>query len=203
MTCSVNQGARNACPNNVAQVLFVGACLHPTLVVDEKWPFNKTITNFKVSSPRPKTVTRSQVPSMSLAVSTPSPSTPAQHAAPSTPTPRNPITLRLRKILGTTFTDPATTEALQTLSYLYSTPSVSDAAIQSLEHNADGDNDDSWSDLDSEGTAPRDGISGHSDVANETAARVRKNLQRDLENKLAEGSQHFLKAFGEVDQVCR
>lgn len=139
-----------------------------------------------------------------LAVS--SPSAPTQRAAPSTQPPRNPITLRLRKILGTTFTDPATTEALQTLSYLYNTPSVSDAALshtQSLEHDADEDNDDSWSDLDSEGTAPRDGVSGHSDVANEIALRVRKNLQRDLENKLAEGSQHFLKAFGEVDQVCR
>ena len=137
---------------------------------------------------------------MSLVVSTPSPSTPTQHGIPSTPSSRNPVTLRLRKILGTTFTDPVTTEALQTLSRLYSTPALSH--IQSPEHNANDDDDDSWSDLDSEGTASRDGVSGHLDVANETAARVRKSLQRDLENKLAEGSQHFLKAFGEVDQVC-
>ncbi|KAF8548578.1 oligomeric complex COG6 [Imleria badia] len=130
---------------------------------------------------------------MSLAVSTPSP----------TPSSRNPITLRLRKILGTTFTDPTTTEALQTLSHLYSTPSTSVTAhVQSPEQNAnaDDDDDDSWSDLDSEGTAPRDGASGHTNVSNETAVRARKNLQKDLENKLAEGSQHFLKAFGEVDQ---
>ncbi|KAH0831395.1 hypothetical protein J3R83DRAFT_14061 [Lanmaoa asiatica] len=96
----------------------------------------------------------------------------------STPSSRNPMTLRLRKILGTTFTDPATTEA----------------------KNANDDDDDSWSDLASEGTGLRNGVSGHADVANEAAARVRKNLQRDIESKLAEGSQHFLKAFGEVEQ---
>lgn len=140
---------------------------------------------------------------MSLVVSSPSSSTsPQQHGLSSTSS-RNPITLRLRKILGTTFTDPATTEALQTLSQLYNTPSASIAAlshIQSPEQNVnDDDDDDSWSDLGSEGTAPRDSV----DVANETVARVRKNLQRDLEHRLAEGSQHFLKAFGEVDQVCR
>ena len=136
---------------------------------------------------------------MSLAVST---STQTQHGIPSAP-PRNPITLRLRKILGTTFTDPATTEALQTLSELYSAPSTALSHVQSPEQNANGDDDDIWSDLDSEGTAPRERSSSHTDVANETAARARKNLQKDLENKLAEGSHHFLKAFGEVDQVCR
>ncbi|KAF8436358.1 hypothetical protein L210DRAFT_3549583, partial [Boletus edulis BED1] len=131
---------------------------------------------------------------MSLAVS------PTQHAISSTPTARNPITLRLRKILGTTFTDPATTEALQTLSQIYSTPSASVAThTQNADHNAH-DDDDGWSDLDSEGTTPREGPSGHVDVPNETASRARKNLQQDLENKPAEGSQHFLKAFGEVDR---
>lgn len=134
---------------------------------------------------------------MSLAVLSSSASTTTQHTLPSTPS-RNPITLRLRKILGTTFTDPATTEALQTLSDLYNTPTTSHT--EGLEQNVNDHDDDSWSDLDSEGSALRDGVS---DVASEAAARVRKNLQRDLENKLAEGSQHFLKAFGEVDQVCR
>ena len=140
---------------------------------------------------------------MSLAISTSSSGTSTQHGSLPTPSSRNPITLRLRKILGTTFTDPATTEALQTLSHLYSTPSASLSHVERTEHDANDDDDDSWSDLDSEGTAPRDGGPGHADVPNETAVRVRKNLQRDLENKLAEGSQHFLKAFGEVDQVCR
>ena len=134
---------------------------------------------------------------MSL-VSTPSPSTPTQHATSSA---RNPVTLRLRKILGTTFTDPATTEALQTLSHLYSTPSVSPSHIQTPEQNGTDDNDGDWGDWHSEETAPKDGAPGHTDVPNKTAARVRKNLQKDLERKLAEGSHHFLKAFGEVDQV--
>ncbi|KAF8132975.1 hypothetical protein EV363DRAFT_1099808, partial [Boletus edulis] len=102
-----------------------------------------------------------------------------------------------RKILGTTFTDPATTEALQTLSQIYSTPS---ASVATHIQNADHDDDDGWSDLDSERTTPREGPSGHVDVPNGTASRARKNLQQDLENKLAEGSQHFLKAFGEVDR---
>lgn len=35
----------------------------------------------------------------------------------------------------------------------------------------------------------------------ETAAKARKNLRRDIERKLAEGSQKFLKAFGEVNEV--
>ena len=141
---------------------------------------------------------------MSLAISTSTSSPSTQHAPLPTPSSRNPITLRLRKILGTTFTDPATTEALQTLSHLYSTPPTSGVAashVQSPEH--DTNDDDNSSDLDSEGTAPRDGEPGYADIPNDTAARVRKNLQRDLENKLAEGSQHFLKAFREVDQVCQ
>ncbi|KAF9242033.1 oligomeric complex COG6-domain-containing protein [Melanogaster broomeanus] len=122
----------------------------------------------------------------------------SQNAVTPVPHSRNPITLRLRKILGTNFTDQATAEALQTLSDLYSTPSTS-APVQ--EHPRDREiEDDDWSDLDSEPRAFQDGAREHPDVANETAARARKNLQRDLENKLAEGSQHFLKAFGEVDQ---
>lgn len=35
----------------------------------------------------------------------------------------------------------------------------------------------------------------------DTAAKARKNLRRDIERKLAEGSQKFLKAFGEVNEV--
>ncbi|KIJ16652.1 hypothetical protein PAXINDRAFT_175933 [Paxillus involutus ATCC 200175] len=116
-------------------------------------------------------------------------------------TPRNPITLRLRKVLGTNFTDQATTEALQTLSDLYSVPSTSVSAQQHPRGSGlDNSEDDDWSDLGTELTTSQERVGEHSDAPNETAARARKNLQRDLENKLAEGSQHFLKAFGEVDQ---
>lgn len=38
-------------------------------------------------------------------------------------------------------------------------------------------------------------------VPGETATRARKNLCRDMENRLAEGIRQFLKAFSEVDQV--
>jgi hypothetical protein len=39
-------------------------------------------------------------------------------------------------------------------------------------------------------------------VPGESAARARKNLRRDMENQLAEGSRKFLEALGEVDAVC-
>ena len=39
-------------------------------------------------------------------------------------------------------------------------------------------------------------------VVGDIAARARKNLRRDVENKLAESSRQFLQAFGEVDKVC-
>ncbi|KAI6039416.1 oligomeric complex COG6-domain-containing protein, partial [Pisolithus marmoratus] len=97
---------------------------------------------------------------------------------------------RLRKILATSFTDPATVEALQTLSQLYSTPQP-DTAVDT----ADSSNDDwSESDEDTEQQYPQYG------VIDETAARARKNLQCNFENKLAEESQQFLLAFGEVNQ---
>lgn len=105
---------------------------------------------------------------------------------------RNPITHRLRKILATSFTDPTTVEALQTLSQLYTAPQP-DNAVDA----ANGDRDE-WSgsdEDDAEQQHPQDNI------IDEMAARARKNLQRDLENKLAQDSEHFLHAFGEVNQV--
>lgn len=104
---------------------------------------------------------------------------------------RNPITHRLRKILATSFTDPTTVEALQTLSQLYTAPQP-DNAVDA----ANGDRDE-WSgsdEDDAEQQHPQDNI------IDEMAARARKNLQRDLENKLAQDSEHFLHAFGEVNQ---
>jgi hypothetical protein len=112
---------------------------------------------------------------------------------------RNPITIRLRKILGTNFTDEATTEALQTLSELYGTQSpasVSDSKARAAE---DTVSDDDWSDEDAN---TRLAAEDHREGLNETASKARKNLRRDLESKLAQGSHQFLQAFGEVDQVC-
>lgn len=85
----------------------------------------------------------------------------------STSTSKNPISLRLYKVLSTNFDDHGTREALQTLSELYA------------------------SDEKSAGEA----------YPGEYAARTRRNLRRDMENKLAEGSKSFLKALEEVDKV--
>jgi hypothetical protein len=50
------------------------------------------------------------------------------------------------------------------------------------------------------------GASGGADSAVEThpgeyASKARRNLRRDMENKLAESIHHFVKALGEVDIV--
>jgi hypothetical protein len=111
---------------------------------------------------------------------------------------RNPITIRLRKILGTNFTDEATTEALRTLSELYGTQSTVSVPGSKAQTNGT-DSDDDWSD---EGANVGLVVEDHREGLNETASRARKNLRRDLENKLAQGSQQFLQAFSEVDQVC-
>jgi hypothetical protein len=160
------------------------------------------VTSTRVGRELASVSTSQALPSfMSFRMSSPSRSpTTTQNVA---TTPRNPITLRLRKVLGTNFTDQATTEALQTLSDLYSVPSTSVSAQQHPRGSGlDNSEDDDWSDLGTELTTSQERVCEHPDAPNETAARARKNLQRDLENKLAEGSQHFLKAFGEVDQVC-
>ncbi|KAF8119636.1 hypothetical protein EV363DRAFT_1241812, partial [Boletus edulis] len=95
-------------------------------------------------------------------------------------------------------TGAATTEALQTLWQIYSTPSASQTQLNANQ-NAHNNDDDGWSNLDSEGTTPREAPSRHVDGPNETASRAHKNLQQDFENKLVEGSQYFLKVR-EVDQ---
>lgn len=106
---------------------------------------------------------------------------------------RNPVALRLYKVLGTNFNDEATQEALATVSDLYATPHK-----LSLKANTESDDE-------TDGYAL--GIPSAQDeldevVTGEAAARARKNLRRDIEHKLAQGSQQFLKALGEVDQVC-
>ena len=113
------------------------------------------------------------------------------------PLARNPVSLRLYKVLGATFEDEATKEALGTLSDLY-TPSGFPAAISTAKEDVvipDGVDEvdvDSAKDVPSflRGAPPGD-----------TAAKARKNLRRDIESKMEEGSLRFLAAFGVVDQV--
>ncbi|KAH7908757.1 oligomeric Golgi complex subunit 6 [Hygrophoropsis aurantiaca] len=102
---------------------------------------------------------------------------------------RNPIALRLRKILGTNFPDPATTEALQTLSHLYGT----NVPL----HQPPPAKPDTESESESESETLVDLTEN---ASSDIAARARKNLRRDLEDTLAEGSRQFLEAFSEVDK---
>lgn len=140
-----------------------------------------------------------------------------------TPPTQNPISLRLYKVLGAHFDDDATREALDTLAELYA-PSASSSGSTSgglvnghgsskgkevvLDAEADGDAEDEGEvglgvGVKSNGMVAASALAVEESVAGETAARARKNLRRDVENKLAESSRQFLQAFGEVDKVCR
>jgi len=120
----------------------------------------------------------------------------SQTASPS-PLARNPVSLRLYKVLGATFEDEATSEALNTLSDLYS-PAAFSVVGASVKEDATAHDGIDEVDLESLKDVPsflRAASPG------ETAAKARKHLRRDIESKLEEGSLRFLAAFGVVDQV--
>jgi hypothetical protein len=120
----------------------------------------------------------------------------SQTASPS-PLARNPVSLRLYKVLGATFEDEATREALSTLSDLYA-PSGSSIVVSTTKEDTigldgiDQGEAESVKDVPSflRGAPPGD-----------TAAKARKHLRRDIESKMEEGSLRFLAAFSVVDQV--
>ena len=109
----------------------------------------------------------------------------------------NPITLRLYKVLGANFEDPGTKEALETLSAFYTTSSTVASAPTGERNGLDDTNSDSEDE--SRAVAEAQKVVIH--MPGDSAARARKNLRRDTQAKVAEGSQIFLKAFGEVDKV--
>jgi hypothetical protein len=112
---------------------------------------------------------------------------------------RNPVALRLYKVLSTNFEDAATREALQYLSDLYAPPPSSIKGKEPARLDEDED------DIENDATGGRNLILHQPPVElvpGEIAARARKHLRRDMEKKLAEGSRQFLKALGEIDQVC-
>lgn len=125
---------------------------------------------------------------------------------------RNPVALRLYKVLSTNFDDSATREALQTLSDLYAPSSTKEAEhfepIDELKDEGEESDDDSDDDVDIEDVTLRGEIPAPTSasvvemVPGEIAARARRHLRRDMEKKLAEGSRQFLKTLAEVDQVC-
>jgi conserved oligomeric Golgi complex subunit 6 len=121
-----------------------------------------------------------------------------------TPQPRNPVSLRVYKLLRTNFNDDATREALQTLSELYGTPASVNLLAKGKELKLDYDDWNEEDDDEHEANRPSVTVNSlvHDNTAWNFAARARKSLRRDMENKLAKGSRQFLAAFGEVDQVC-
>ncbi|KAJ3516161.1 hypothetical protein NLJ89_g1297 [Agrocybe chaxingu] len=117
------------------------------------------------------------------------------------PQTRNPVSQRVYKILSTNFDDEETRQALRTLSELYSTPIPKGKEVPNvLAEDADEDfgQEGATTSADTSSTAAL-----AESVPGESAARARKNLRRDMENKLAEGSQKFLEALGEVDSKLR
>ena len=104
--------------------------------------------------------------------------------------PRNPVSLRLYKVLSTNFDDEDTRQALGTLSDLYAIPKGKDtlAVVEELDDEVLNDSVD----------APTMLVES---VPGESAAKARKYLRRDMENRLTEGSRKFLEALGEVDSV--
>ncbi|KAF5378347.1 hypothetical protein D9615_008765 [Tricholomella constricta] len=121
-----------------------------------------------------------------------------ERKSPSTLQTRNPVSVRLYKVLGSNFEDDATKEALQTLSDLYTTARSS----KSSERTNSPDTEDA--DFDYEGrerlSNPSNTIVLAETVPGESAAHARRNLRRDMERQLTQGSEQFLKAFGDVDQ---
>ena len=104
----------------------------------------------------------------------------------------NPLSLRIYKAIGTTFEDPGSREALDLAASLYAS-----GPLKGKERAPNGDSDLDHGDLDI-----ATGLGGSRRAANgESAAMARKYLKRDVENWMAEGSQQFLDAFGEVDKV--
>ena len=122
----------------------------------------------------------------------------------SVPQSRNPISLRLYKVLGTNFNDEASRGALRTLSDLYvSVPPPGSLKGKEVQRDIDEVEDDDAEDdvLWGKSSVAANDCGFLENIPGESASRARKNLRRDMENKLAEGSRQFLKAFGEVDQV--
>ena len=111
-----------------------------------------------------------------------------------TPTPvpapsrNNPISLRIYKAISTNFDDAASREALEVASGFY-------AKRDKGKSKASPDLSVSLADDDEDLVPRRRTLKGQS------AAAARRNLKRDVEARMAGGSQRFLDAFGEVDKV--
>jgi hypothetical protein len=109
---------------------------------------------------------------------------------------RNPVALRLYKVLGAKYDDDATRAALHTLSDFYAPPPSVAATTCDLSK-------DEWDESDSEDEAHASPspafLRAAARPAGDIASRARTHMRRDVERRLAEGSRRFLSAFGDVD----
>ncbi|KAG9099599.1 Golgi transport complex subunit 6 [Ceratobasidium sp. UAMH 11750] len=119
---------------------------------------------------------------------------------------RNPLSLRIYKVLGANFDDPSTREAFETLAEYYPSErplnSISkhedSKATAGVESDSDAEDDtDPWA---VKWPAKEKAVSAIISEAGTTAARARQSLQRDVEGILADEGQKFLNAFAEVDK---
>ncbi|KAG8678320.1 Golgi transport complex subunit 6, partial [Ceratobasidium sp. 395] len=126
------------------------------------------------------------------------------HGIPSTT--RNPLSLRIYKVLGANFDDPSTREAFETLAEYYPpekstslTPKTESSKTSAgFESDSDVEDDaDPWAIKWPAKAKPASAIAPE---AGTTAARARQSLQRDVEGILADEGQKFLHAFAEVDK---
>lgn len=117
---------------------------------------------------------------------------------------RNPVAMRLYKVLSTNFEDEDTRQALHTLSDLYAAPLAKGkepASANGVEEDIDdADGSDGLSTNAIHVKSAYDLVLAEA-YPGEFAAKARKNLRKDMEKKLADTSRRFLEALGEVDAV--
>ncbi|KAG9124916.1 Golgi transport complex subunit 6 [Ceratobasidium sp. 392] len=145
-------------------------------------------------------------PSSRLADPPLSPTTSRKFAHGTSSATRNPLSLRIYKVLGANFDDPSTREAFETLAEYYP-PEKSLSSASKLENSKAATGAESDSDVEDD-TDPwavkwpgrEKATSALAPEAGTTAARARQSLQRDVEGVLADEGQKFLNAFAEVDK---
>lgn len=168
----------------------------------------------------------SATPAKSLPLPTPlsTPSTSAGFSSrfPTAVPSKNPIALRLYKVLGANYHDASTREALETLSSFYAPPELPSSPPEPVarppatavtvngkqptheeDEEEDEEGEEAWG-AEYVKARRKDALSepARLEIDGEAALRARKNLRRDVEIKLADSSRKFLAAFAEVDQVC-
>lgn len=121
-----------------------------------------------------------------------------------TPTPvpapsrNNPISLRIYKAISTNFDDKASRDALEIASGFYAKRDKGKAKAGPSPSPDSGDGGGGGDGNDDDELVPR-----RRTLKGQSAAAARRNLKRDVEARMAGGSQRFLDAFGEVDKVGR